>query len=63
MNSDCSESNACVNLKCTDPCEESDICGENAECSVKNYSPVCTCKSGFIGDPFKQCSRIASKNS
>lgn len=61
MNLDCSEDLSCVNNKCIDLCKDSDICGKNAECKVKKYDPLCTCKSGYIGDPFYQCSMIASK--
>jgi hypothetical protein len=45
---------ACINLKCKDPCPG--ICGLNAECRVISHTPNCVCVSGFIGDPFTQCS-------
>ena len=37
---DCDEHDACINAICKDPC----ACGLNAECTIVNHRPVCTCK-------------------
>lgn len=51
--SDCPANKACVNNKCLNPCIG--ICGQNAECDVINHVPSCSCRTGYIGDPFKSC--------
>lgn len=56
VNSDCPSNKGCVNNKCEDPCPGS--CGTNAECQVVNHVPLCTCYSGYTGDPFRYCSYI-----
>lgn len=56
VSSECPIATACVNQKCTDPCPG--ICGHNAKCRVSNHSPICSCISGYSGDPFVQCNRI-----
>lgn len=53
VSSECSSNKACINQKCVDPCPGS--CGVNTECRVINHSPLCSCKSGFIGEPFTRC--------
>lgn len=53
VNSDCSRDKACQRYKCADPCQGA--CGHNAVCRVVNHSPICTCISGYTGDPFEQC--------
>lgn len=45
-NSECKESESCINSKCLSPCN----CGVNANCIVRNHHPVCVCKSGFYGN-------------
>lgn len=52
---------ACQNERCIDPCPGS--CGINAQCTVINHNPVCTCLQGFIGDALRQCdlAPVASK--
>lgn len=55
-NSECSSALACMNQMCSDPCPGS--CGLNARCNVINHTPICTCESGFSGDPFQGCQRI-----
>ena len=52
-NDECSNRLACINQKCKDPCVGS--CGANAVCSVITHIPICTCATGFTGDPFSQC--------
>ncbi|EAT34892.1 AAEL012905-PA [Aedes aegypti] len=51
--SECSLDKACVNQKCVDPCPGT--CGTNARCNVNNHSPICSCQSGYTGDPFTRC--------
>lgn len=53
VSSDCSQTTACVNQKCIDPCPGS--CGINAICHVINHNPICSCPEGQIGDPFTNC--------
>lgn len=33
-------------------------CGRNARCEVINHSPICSCKPGETGDPFRSCQII-----
>ncbi|VEN46223.1 unnamed protein product [Callosobruchus maculatus] len=54
INADCPFDKACLGFSCTDPCPGS--CGVNAECSVISHTPVCSCPTGLVGDPFQHCS-------
>ena len=54
-NSECPLHNACINRKCLNPCAVTDPCATNAYCRVDNHEPVCTCPSGYIGDPRVSC--------
>jgi len=56
VSSECAQNKACINQKCTDPCPGT--CGLNANCQVINHSPICSCLSGFTGDPFTRCYTI-----
>lgn len=53
LNADCASHLSCVNQYCRDPCPG--VCGTNAECSVANHIPICSCSRGFNGDPFSGC--------
>lgn len=53
INPDCPSNLMCVRNKCTNPC--AGVCGQNAECSVVNHQPMCTCLPGYSGDPFVSC--------
>lgn len=53
INPDCPSNLMCVRNKCTNPC--AGVCGRNAECSVVNHQPMCTCLPGYTGDPFSNC--------
>lgn len=53
ISSECSLQMTCINKKCTDPCLGA--CGQNARCKAINHNPICTCNSGFTGDPFTRC--------
>lgn len=52
-NSECLPNQACVNQKCVDPCIGT--CGVQARCQIINHNPMCTCPSGYTGDPFVRC--------
>lgn len=56
INSDCSANQACIRSKCQNPCPG--FCGYNAVCQIVNHTPLCTCQSGYTGDPFVQCNVI-----
>lgn len=51
--SECALNRACSNQKCIDPCKGN--CGVNAICQVINHNPICSCPSGFGGNPFSRC--------
>lgn len=53
QNPDCTRDKACIQNKCTSPC--SGACGSNAECTVVNHLPICSCPSGMTGNAFTQC--------
>lgn len=53
INPDCPSNLMCVRNKCVNPC--AGVCGQNAECSVVNHQPMCTCLPGYSGDPFVSC--------
>ena len=59
VSSECPQNKACVNQKCVDPCPGT--CGQNAQCTVINHSPICSCISGYTGDPFVICRPIPRK--
>lgn len=56
---ECSNRLACINQKCQDPCIGA--CGPNSQCSVFSNTPMCTCATGFTGDPFTGCSPVPSE--
>ncbi|XP_065203537.1 neurogenic locus notch homolog protein 1-like [Planococcus citri] len=53
VHSECSQNKACIEQKCKDPCPGP--CGQNARCQVINHSPICSCPTGYTGDPFERC--------
>lgn len=59
VSSECSADRACVNQRCVDPCPGT--CGVNARCQVVNHNAICSCQSGFVGDPFVRCISQPSK--
>lgn len=59
VNTDCASEMACIAEKCRNPCEGS--CGFNTDCRVQNHIPICSCSTGFTGDPFSQCVEIIGK--
>ena len=54
-NSDCQQSLACINQRCVSPCVG--VCGISAKCDVVNHNPICSCPTGYIGDPFSACNK------
>lgn len=54
--SECPSQLACINQKCENPCPAP--CGLNTKCVVVNHSPICSCMSGYSGDPFTRCTLI-----
>lgn len=59
VQSECPLDKACFNQKCVDPCPGT--CGFGARCRVVNHNPICSCPSGFTGDPFTSCVEEESK--
>lgn len=59
VSSECNPDKACVNTKCINPCIGA--CGSGARCEVINHSPICSCREGQTGDPFRSCYTIQSK--
>lgn len=59
INEECPGNLACQNERCRDPCPGS--CGIHASCVVVKHAPMCSCHSGFTGDPFAGCSPVPSK--
>lgn len=51
--SECPQNQACINLKCVDPCPGT--CGIGARCEVLYHKPICSCHTGETGDPFISC--------
>lgn len=61
LSTECPAERACIQQRCQDPCPGT--CGTNAECFVRNHSPICRCLNGFTGDAFTRCyPLISSKN-
>lgn len=56
VSSECPLNKACSNKKCIDPCPGA--CGRNTHCKVVNHNPVCSCLTGYSGDPFSSCQFI-----
>lgn len=52
---ECAGHQSCRNGNCVDPC--AGTCGVNAECTVRNHVPVCSCPPRYRGDPFSYCTR------
>ena len=49
--SDCPTEKACMNNICRNPCK----CGTNAQCTVRNHRPICSCLEKHEGDPETYC--------
>lgn len=55
-NYDCPHDNACLGMKCRNPCAGN--CGVNAECTVINHNPQCYCIQGYTGNALVHCREI-----
>lgn len=59
--SDCPLPFACIGNECINPCQASEPCGVNAECTVLNTEPVrtmiCQCLPGYQGNAAVQCDK------
>lgn len=56
--SDCSNSEACINRLCRNPCSD---CGKNADCYVQNHRAICSCSSGYEGNPNIACRLVGCR--
>ena len=54
-NDHCTPNEACINSECRNPCESLNACGLNADCTTTGHRAVCSCHSGFLGDPAVEC--------
>ncbi|PNF25788.1 hypothetical protein B7P43_G12126 [Cryptotermes secundus] len=52
---DCTPSKACIDSRCVDPCSLPNVCGQNAHCLPLNHVGVCSCYSGYTGNPQLGC--------
>lgn len=59
--SECPSDRACYDYNCRSPCEQA--CGENAECQARNHGAICSCPSGFVGDPLTACRQTRRQQS
>ncbi|CAB4057393.1 unnamed protein product [Lepeophtheirus salmonis] len=57
---ECTSNQACFDFKCKDPC--TDACGINSECRALNHGAICSCRSGYVGNPLEAC-RESQSNS
>uniref|UniRef100_A0A0K8UI27 Stabilin-2 n=1 Tax=Bactrocera latifrons TaxID=174628 RepID=A0A0K8UI27_BACLA len=55
-NIDCRGDLQCKDNRCVNPCVGA--CGLNANCEPKNHVAVCSCPTGYRGDPFTSCHRV-----
>lgn len=55
-NDECSANKACRNNECVNVC--AGLCGQNANCEVKNHVPVCSCPPGYTGNSLEYCRRM-----
>ncbi|XP_022245556.1 fibrillin-1-like, partial [Limulus polyphemus] len=52
---DCSSDLACISQHCQNPCTIPGSCGINATCISDFHRPICSCKIGYVGDPYVKC--------
>lgn len=57
-NEDCPPNKLCdrLNRRCINPCS-ADSCGENADCTPVNHGIECSCRNGFHGNAYIECTR------
>lgn len=51
---DCGDDMLCSSKLCVKACRENS-CGKSAVCLATRHRAVCSCPSGFSGDPMKEC--------
>ena len=56
--SNCPSEESCVRDQCLNACSISGACGKGASCTPSNHVAVCSCPSGFRGDPEVECREI-----
>lgn len=61
LNTDCPRDRACLRNKCNDPCP--DACAANAQCTVINHVPMCSCPPGMTGNAFSLCTPVQGMRS
>lgn len=54
----CPTDKTCIKEKCVNPCSQSGACGKNTLCTPSNHVSICSCPSGFRGDPNIECKEI-----
>lgn len=52
---DCLETEACYMSMCHNPCEFTKACAKDTTCQAKMHRPMCTCKTGYEGNPATKC--------
>lgn len=54
---DCGADQTCHAYQCQNACVTAtgSVCGEAADCKVKNHQPVCSCPRGYTGNPLQAC--------
>ncbi|XP_018012714.1 neurogenic locus notch homolog protein 1 isoform X2 [Hyalella azteca] len=59
---DCAAEETCHAYHCQSACftETGSVCGELADCTVRNHQPVCSCPPGYSGDPLRACYTAAT---
>jgi len=59
--SDCPNSAACIDNRCTNPCDAPGICGRNAECLARDHVPICRCPGQTTGNPAVSIKNLSFK--
>lgn len=59
VSTDCPPIEACINQKCSNPCDRT--CGIAALCQVVSHNPICSCPERMTGNPFIRCIPMRKK--
>lgn len=59
--SECLDTETCVEGTCINPCLLNDPCGANVQCFPQTHQANCRCNEGFDGDPFQGCIAIGCR--
>ncbi|KAI1292053.1 Latent-transforming growth factor beta-binding protein 4 [Halotydeus destructor] len=54
----CPDEQSCYRNRCINACSISGVCGRGATCTPSDHVAVCSCPSGFRGDPDVECKEI-----